>query len=341
MTKKFRRSILPCLLLLAVLGNGCDKKEQAPTVTIYTSLDQMFSEPILRDYKEATGVDVRAVYDVEAAKTTGLVNRLMAEKKHPKADVFWNSEVGRTLVLKDKGVLEAYHSPSAGDIPATFKDPEGYWTGFAARARVLVYNKDLLSPEDLPRSIFELTEPRWKGRVTLAYPMFGTTATHGAALFVHLGKEKATEYFSALKDNGVVIVDGNSTARDMVQNGEVPIGFTDTDDVNVALQKGKPVGMVYPDKEGIGTLLIPNTIALVRNGPHPEEGRRLIDYLLSREVEGKLAFSGSAQMPLRPGVPTPSYVPSFDSIRSMEVDFEAIASAMEETGTILQKIFVR
>lgn len=328
-------AVLVCFLL-----SSCTK-QQPGTVTIYTSLDQIFSEPILQAYEERTSIQVKTVYDVEATKTTGLVNRLIAEKDYPRADVFWNSEVGRTIVLKSKGVLQPYRSPSAADIPAQFKDSEWYWTGFAARARVLVYNKNSLSDKDLPKSIFDFTDPRWRGRVAFAYPLFGTTATHAAALFVLLGRDKAKEYFLALRDNGVVIVDGNSTSRDMVQNGELPIGFTDTDDVNVALQKGKPVGMIYPDKTGIGTLLIPNTVALVNGCPHPEEGKQLIDYLLSREVEEKLAHSGSAQMPLRLGVKTPPHVPSFDSIRAMKVDFEAIASVMEETGAILKEIFIR
>ena len=104
-------------------------------VVIYTSLDQIYSEPILKAYEQKTGAKVKAIYDVEAAKTTGLVNRLIAEKDNPKCDVFWNSEIGRTLILKEKGVLAPCFSPSARDIPDRFKDKDGYWTGFAARAR--------------------------------------------------------------------------------------------------------------------------------------------------------------------------------------------------------------
>ena len=131
----------------------------AEEVVIYTSLDQVFSEPVLQAFEKETGIRVKAVYDVEASKTTGLVNRLIAERPNPRADVFWNSEVGRTLVLKDKGVLTPYVSPSAADIPDQFKDAEGYWTGFGARARVLIYNKDLVPEDRLPVSIFDLTDP--------------------------------------------------------------------------------------------------------------------------------------------------------------------------------------
>ncbi len=335
-----KKSHLILILVIFFLASACTKKE-TKEVVIYTSLDQIFSEPILKEYEQKSGVIVKAVYDTEAAKTTGLVNRLIAEKAHPQADVFWNSEVGRTIILKKKGVLTPYSSPSAKDIPAHFKDKDGYWTGFAARARILIYNTELVKPEEVPQSIFELTKPKWKEQVALAFPLFGTTATHAAALFVHLGDEKAKGYFEALKNNNVVIVAGNSTSRDRVQDGELKIGFTDTDDANVAIQAGKPVDTIYPDKEGIGTLLIPNTVALIANCPHPEEGKKLIDYLLSKEVEEKLAFSGSAQMPVRKGVKTPAHVPPFESIKAMEVDFEEIADEMEHSSKILQNLFVR
>ena len=333
-------SILLLVAIIAVAIASCTKKEPSEVV-VYTSCDQIFSEPIISGLEKNTGLKVRAVYDVEATKTTGLVNRLIAEKENPQADIFWNSEVSRTIVLKNEGILTRYQSPSAKNISDQFKDPDGYWTGFAARARVLVYNTDLVKSEEAPRSLFELTDSKWKGQVALPNPLFGTTATHCAALFVSLGDERAKEYFEELKNNGVVIVDGNSVSRDMVQDGELMIGFTDTDDANVAIMAGKPVAMVYPDKEGIGTLLIPNTVALIAGGPNPDGGKKFIDFLLSEEVESKLAFSESAQMPLRKGAKTPENVPSFESIKAMDFDFEAIAGRMKDTGEYLQNLYLR
>jgi len=330
----------PFLMVLTGLFSLCSTAFSAEVV-IYTSLDQVYSEPILREFQARTGIDVKAVYDVEASKTTGLVNRLIAEKDRPRADVFWNSEVGRTLVLKDKGVLAPYRSASAEDIPAQFKDADGYWTGFAARARVLVYNKDLLATSDLPHSIFDLTEPAWRGKLTMGYPLFGTTATHVAAWYAVLGAERTEAYLRGLKANAVLIVDGNAMTRDVVVGGEVPLGFTDTDDAYVAVQAGKPVGMLFPDKDGLGTLMIPNTVALVGGAPHPEEARRLIDYLLSREVESNLAFSASMQIPVRAGVDKPAHVPDLGAIRAMDVGYRAIADNLERAARFSRELFAR
>jgi iron(III) transport system substrate-binding protein len=234
-------SVIFSLLLTA----GCTQTKENEVV-VYTSHDQIYSEPILSDFQKKTGIKVRAVYDVEAAKTTGIVNRLIAEKDHPRCDVFWNNENGRTIVLKKKGVLAPYHSPSAKDIPDQFKDPEGFWHGFGARARVIIYNKELVKPDEIPASVFDFTKESWKGQFALANPLFGTTATHAAALFCVLGDEKAKQFFADLKANGAVIADGNSVVKDQVANGELKAGLTDTDDVNMAVLAGKPVGMIHP-----------------------------------------------------------------------------------------------
>ncbi len=193
MTKKFNLAQLSFLVLILLSLSGCSKEQPTAQqeVVVYTSLDKVFSQPILEEFERKTGITVKSVYDSEATKTTGLVNRLIAEKANPRADVFWNSETGRTIVLKQKGVLAPYKSPSAVDIPATFKDRDGYWSGFGARCRILIYNTDLINEDNLPKSIFELTEPKWKGKVSLAYPLFGTTATHAAALYANLGEAKA------------------------------------------------------------------------------------------------------------------------------------------------------
>jgi iron(III) transport system substrate-binding protein len=125
----------------ALFGSACQRTNSGlREVTAYVSADRPFSEPILKDYERQSGVRVNVVYDTEETKSTGLANRLIAEKSRPQADVFWSNESVRTLVLKSRGVLAAYQSPAAQGIAATFKDPDGYWTGFSARMRVIAYN---------------------------------------------------------------------------------------------------------------------------------------------------------------------------------------------------------
>jgi iron(III) transport system substrate-binding protein len=328
------------LIALGALTVACGRSEEAApaaarAVTVYVSTDRVFSEPVLQAYQRQSGVTVNAVYDTEETKSTGLANRLLAERARPQADVFWSNEPVRTLVLKSRDVLSPYRSPSAEGIPPALIDPEGYWTGFSARIRVIAYNTKMVKPEEAPQSIFDLADPKWKGQVAIADPRFGSTSFHVAALYAAAGDQKMDEFFRRLKANGVRIVDGNSIVRDLVARGEVKVGLTDTDDVNVAIENGQPVGMVLPDKVGLGVPVMPNMVSLIANAPHADEGRRLIDYLLSADVERQLAQSEAVQIPLHAGVPGPKNIPAIDTFKPMTLDYTKAAARVEDvTGRL-------
>ena len=307
-------------------------------VTVYVSTDRVFSEPVLRAFEERTGVRVNAVYDTEETKSTGLANRLLAERGRAQADVFWSNEPVRTLVLESRGVLEPYKSPSAADIPHAFKDPDGYWTAFSARVRVIAYNTKLVRAAEAPTSVLDLADPKWKGQVGIADPRFGSTSFHVAALYVMLGDEKADDFFKRLKANAVKIVAGNSVVRDMVVKGEVKVGLTDTDDVNVALEGGAPIAMVMPDKDGMGVPMMPNMVSMVAGAPHPTEAKQLIDYLLSHDVEAMLAKSEAVQIPLRSTVPGPPRLPRIDDFKPMTLDYGKAAARVEDVTKRLEAI---
>lgn len=328
---------------LAVAGSSACRSD-APTqsaerqVTVYVSTDRVFSEPVLREYERRSGVTVNAVYDTEETKSTGLANRLLAEKARPQADVFWSNEPVRTLVLKSRDVLAPYTSPSANGIPVVLVDPEGYWTGFSARIRVIAYNTTLVKPDEAPRSVFDLADPKWRGQVAIADPRFGSTSFHVAALYALAGEDRMDDFFRRLKANDVRIVDGNSVVRDLVARGEVKVGLTDTDDVNVALEDGQPIAMVLPDRDGLGVPVMPNMVSLIANAPHPDEGRKLVDYLLSADVERQLAQSEAVQIPLHPGVQGPGNIPAIDTFKPMTLDYAKAAARVEDATKRLADI---
>jgi iron(III) transport system substrate-binding protein len=311
-------------------------------VVVYTSVDQFFSEPVFRAFENETGIRVMPVYDVEATKTTGLVNRLIAEKARPQADVFWSGEFSQTIVLKNRSVLAPYRSPSAGDIPAQFRDPEGYWTGFGGRARVLIVNTDLLLPSQYPHSVYDMLDDNYPGKtVGIPYPMFGTTATHAAALYSYLGKEKARAFHASLNNRSVRVVDGNSVVRDLVADGQLAFGLTDTDDACGAVESGKNVTVVIPDQgEGeMGTLVIPNTVALIAGAPHPGEAKVFMDYLLDKKRESAMVASGWIQIPVRdiPGSPCINST----GIKTIPVTYQDTYDALQPAQEDLITIFIR
>ncbi|MCP4219905.1 MAG: extracellular solute-binding protein [bacterium] len=317
------------ILFVTISGfYGCGNQKNE--VVVYTTVDQVFSEPILNDFQKETGITVKAVFDTEETKSTGVLNRIIAEKDNPQCDVFWSGDPARAALLKRKGITTAYNSPAASDIESHFKDKDFHWIGFSARARVLLYNTDLMEKKNVPTSIFQLAEKTYEAKATIANPLFGTTSFHFAALFFSKGDDEAKKFFSDLKNNGLIMATSNGDVRKRVAQGEIACGLTDTDDANEALKEGAPVKVVFLDQEsgGLGSLIIPNTVSLLKNSPNSAMGKKLIDYLLSRETEKKLAAS-CVQMPLHKGVKTPEGVPSLDNILPMKIDYDGTAKKLE------------
>jgi iron(III) transport system substrate-binding protein len=299
----------------------------------------VYSEPILKDFEAETGIRVRAVYDAEAVKTVGLVNRLLAEKERPQADVFWNNEIVRTLYLKREGVLQPCFPAFAEDLPEDMKDDDGYWYGFAARARVIVYNPDKISGIEVPRTTFEMTAPKYRGRVAMAKPLFGTTATHAAVWVAYFGEDEARRMFEELLGNRIMVEAGNSTVRDRVAEGAAWLGWTDTDDVYSGKARGQRLDMVLPDQDGMGALVIPNTLSLVANSRNPDEGNALINFLLRPAVERRLAECDSHQIPVRGSISVPHGCYRLTDIKAMPVDWDEVLNVLTKTGEMMQELF--
>lgn len=312
------------------------------SVVVYSSADKEFAELIFAAYRRKTGANVLPLYDTEETKTAGLTARLVAERDRPRADVFWSSDTSRAVALVDLGIADAYASPAASGIPGRYKSPEGLWTGFAGRIRVLLVNTQRVAPGEEPRSILDFTTPRWKGRFAIANPHFGTTSFNLSALFAKWGDERASMFLEKLKANGAVLAAGNADVKDRVSDGRVDAGILDEDDAIVAIREKKPVKLVIPDQEGpdaLGTPLMPNAALLVRGAPHAAEGRRFIDFLVSDEAEQILAASDAAQYPLHPGLKGPATLPPLDSIRTMEVEYGAVARKLPAMDAAVKRVF--
>jgi iron(III) transport system substrate-binding protein len=337
-----RRSIAQCVLygFLAVgLGGGCGPGEPAQVV-VYTALDREFSEPIFREFTGEAGIIVSPAYDTESTKTVGLTTRIFTEAARPRCDLFWNNEILNTLRLERQGLLRAYKSPAAAGYPSSMRSPAGLWYGFAARARVIVVNTNRLAPERYPESIRDLTDPQWYEQCAIAKPLFGTTATHAACLFAVWGNDEAKEFFLGVKRNARILA-GNKQVAQAVASNSIAFGLTDTDDALVEIERGMPIAIIYPDQgEGQpGTLFIPNTLALIKDSPHPEAAEALLDFLLSSDVERRLADGPSGQIPLRAGVPASPRVKTPNVVRAMEVDWQAAAAKWDAAAEFLKTEF--
>jgi iron(III) transport system substrate-binding protein len=281
-------------------------------VIAYCAQDQEYAEPILREFSKEAGIKARAVYDNEAVKTVGLANRLLAERQHPQCDVFWGNEEMRTRQLAAAGV---------------FRETNG-WAAVGYRSRRIVINTKRLSVAAAPHSLLELTNEIWRGKVALAYPQFGTTATHFQALRQHWGDEPWQAWCRALAANKPLLVDGNSVVVKLVGRGEAWIGLTDSDDIAASQAEGLPIAPLPTNEE---TLLIPNTVAVVREAPHPQEAQKLFEYLQKQEVVQQLVAAHALE----------GFSASTISIPTLKVDWGALLRDLEATTAELNRIFLR
>jgi len=240
-----------------------------PVVVIYTSQDEVYAEPILKEFEKQTGIQVKTVFDSEAVKTVGLVNRLLEETNNPQCDVFWNNEEFRTRQLASRGV---------------FRETNG-WTHLGYRTRRMVVNTNLIKLADAPKDWSDVTNKIWFHKVALAYPLFGTTSTHFQALRQKWGDAAWQSWCRALVANNPFVVDGNSVVVKQVARGEAAIGMADSDDIADARQEGSPI-VALPVTPL--SLYLPNTVGVIRNCPHPEAAQMLFDYLRDKKVSQRL-----------------------------------------------------
>jgi iron(III) transport system substrate-binding protein len=344
-------------LALSVLP-GCKKGAEGPepptsrsagapaaSVVVYCSVDTAFAQPILEEFEKRSGIKVHSVFDTEAGKTTGLMNKLLAEKNAPRADVWWSGEIFGTMQLSAQGILAPYKPPTAEDIPEQYRDPAGLWTAFGLRGRVLAYDPKRTKKEELPQRWCDLVEPRYKDRFRMADPRFGTTRGHMATLLSLWGEGTMTSFYKGLRENGCKLADGNSQAVLLLTRGVADLVATDTDDVIVAQQRGDSIEMVFPDLDAPGgghpvpgTLWVPNSVAFVAGARHPDSGRRLIDYLASAEIEEKLRASESRNVPVRPALRAKLGASAPGEAR---IDFAAAAKVLAESDRLVREVLLQ
>jgi len=322
-------------LALCLLFISCSSQQKTKTVTVYVSEDQVFSEPLLKDFEKETGIKVNAVYDTEESKSTGVMNRLIAEKSNPKADVYWANEPIRAEVLRQKNILTPYLSPNAKGIPLNFREKNNYWTGFSARVRVIVTQKTL---NEKPSSILDYTNAKYKAKAVIANPLFGTTTAHISALFSLWGETKTKSFLEKMKDNQTTLSTSNGESADFVVSKQYAFSLVDSDDAISRLRQKENISIIYPDqKEGeVGIFVVPNAVMMIANAPHPKMAQKFIDYLLSKESEEKLAHADCAQIPLHQGVTAPKDLKSISELKVMQVDYATVAQKMLESQQYLK-----
>ena len=269
----------------------------AGTLTIYSARKEELIRPAIEAFEKDAGIKVQLL----TGKAGELARRIEIEAKNPRGDLFLGTTAGVTELLRRKGLLAVYSSPYAREIPNEFKAPDGTWIGVTGRVRVIMYNKTLLKNGDLPRSFFDLTDPKWKGKVVMASMGEQTTIGHFAAIMALRGEEFTQQYLRGLKDNGLTILANNTEVRKAVAKGEYPIGITNHYYYLLQLQENpsSPVGIIYPDQgpSDMGAPVYSITAAIVKGAKNLDSAKKFVDFLLQPKGN-RLLVEGEFEIPL-------------------------------------------
>jgi iron(III) transport system substrate-binding protein len=325
-------------------GRARDAAADRPTVVLYCATDREIAQDLIDDFEKETGIHVEAKFDTEAAKAVGLVQAIRQEKSHPQCDVFWGGGAFFCTILANDGCLAPVPEDLVNAEGTAPHDPQGRWLGFAASYRVLIVNTDALPPKARPHSYRDLADPRFKGHIGIANPLFGGMAAHVAALFSKLGEDQGRLWLEGLKKNDCAICAGMADVKDRVALGELWFGITGTIDAHVAVDGGKPVVIIYPDQEAgqIGSLLGFSTVGLVAGAPHPKQAEKLIRFLLTTKTEKILAAGPGQTVGMLPESIAqnvrPAWIPK--GIRTMDVDWSQAVKAHRAATKAVKEILL-
>ncbi|MFB3819308.1 MAG: ABC transporter substrate-binding protein [Candidatus Methylomirabilales bacterium] len=295
---------LPAALLLVLALPAPPGALAAGDLVLYSARKEELIRPAIQAAEKALGLKVK-LFTGGAGE---LARRIEIEKGAPRADLFLGTTAGFAELLRAKGLLERFGSPLLSEIPAEFRSPDGTWVPLTARVRVLVYHTGLVKPEEAPRSVFALTDPRWKGKLAVASMGERTTVGWLAAILALRGEEATRQYVAGLKANGLKVLKNNTEVRKAVASGEYAVGITNHYYYLLQLQADprSPLGIVYPD-QGPGEMGAPVfaiTAALIKGAANGEEARSFLEFLLRPEGNRHLV-EGEFEVPLRPGLHLP------------------------------------
>lgn len=318
------------LLLTVSLLLHVHASASASELVIYSGRKESAIKPVVELFERQTGIKVA----LKVGKTSGLANEMLQERQRPRADIFIATEAGVCEILAKEGLLEPYASPGARTIPAAHKSARGLWTGISGRARVIIYNTALVKEGDIPRSIFDLTEAKWKGKIAIAGTRERTTLAWLSALVEVMGEAKAKAYIDKLIENGMKVLPDNSDVWRGVGSGEFAVGLTNSPNYHLALEAKLPIGVVYPDQgpSGMGVLVNPNAVAIVKGAKNLDQARQFVDFLFSKPAQ-ELLVHHAFEIPLLPGI-DPGPVRPLTGFTALQISQERLADLEDKTTTL-------
>ncbi|HXI16950.1 MAG TPA: ABC transporter substrate-binding protein, partial [Chloroflexota bacterium] len=231
-------------------------------MVLYSARKEELFAPTIKLFEQKSGVKVI----VKSGATGELALLVEQERASPRGDVYFTTDAGDADSLRVKSLMDPYKSVQAEKIPAEFKAADGSWTGIIGRSRNIMVNTNLVKPDELPKSVFDLTSSKWKDKVALASIREGGVRLWLASLIAVKGEEFTTKYLTDMLANGAKVLANHTEVTNSVLRGELPLGLTNHYYFVPKKREGAPLDLIYPDQGAseMGTLVTPLVAGIVK-----------------------------------------------------------------------------
>lgn len=346
----FKPVLFSILMLTIILTIGCskfvpgqttDNKIEEPKTTnelvIYSARKEKYVKPLIEKFEAETGIKVKLLTGDES-----LVNKILVENENVHADIFFSTDVGALEYLRMKGALQPYDAPGAEQILNQYKTPDNSWYPLGARARVLMYNKELISAKEMPKNFGDLTDPKWKGQYMIPRGGNGSMVAHITALRAVWGDEKTKQWVQTLAENAGAIVKDHAEIRRAIGAGEYKIGVVNDNYFYQQLmeEKDNKVGIIYPDQgpDGIGVFVNVSGLGIVKGAPNMQAAQAFIDFVLKPE-QLQLYSKVSSELPVSTAVTAPDFegLLKLGEFKEMKVPFDKIGSTWYDVKKLIEE----
>ncbi len=320
---KSKKIFLAVFLLIAVVTTtlvSCGKgSKDTNSLVIYTPHKADMVNPIVKNFEEATGIQVEVV----AAGTGELLKRIESESTNPLGDVMWGG--GAESLNAYSAYFTPYQSPQAENLSASFVGPNSVWVGTSPLPMVLMYNKNLVSDSEVPTSWGDLLNPEWKGRIAYADPTRSGSSFTILATMLKAYETDGSQGWDFIKSlyeqlDGK-LVSGSSGVYKGVADGEYAVGLTLEKAAMEYLNAGAPVGIVYPSE---GTSSAPDGIAIIKGAQHESNAQKFFDFVLTVETQ-QFVYDNFASRPVREDVVISGSMPNISEIKLVPYDLQWVS----------------
>lgn len=331
-------SAVGCLLALVTIISPSLAAEK---LTVYSGRAERLIKPVLDEFTAKTGISV----DLLSSGTTELVNRLKAEGDRTPADLFLTNDAGSLEQARAAGILRPINMREVDRaIPPQFRAPDNAWIGLSGRFWIIVYNKTLVTPDNL-KSLLDLADPKWKGK--LAIPNAGSEYLQAGVSVIRAsyGDAKTKDFLLGLKDNaGTQVYQKSSQIVEAVAKGQAAAGIVNHYYVyrHLAAQPTAPIAVFMPDQHqgGMGAIMNVAGVGIVKSTKHLESAKLLIEFLVAKAGQ-KLFADLDKEYPLHPEVKADPALLERKSFRAAQVPLTRLAELREPTLTLIEQVGLR